>query len=249
MNTTITEIGDGIIRLATAFPEVGTTFNQFLIDAEEPLLFHCGMRSLFPSVCEAVETVMPLHRLRWLSFGHVEADEMGAMNLWLAVAPRAQVVHSPLGCALSVNDLADRAPVQLADGETLELGGRRVRMIETPHIPHNWESIMLFEEVTATLLCGDLGANGHLRLALTDDLVADAIAFHRDMPGAASLSPTTPRLTHRLADLSPRHLAVMHGASFTGDGATELHRLATQYQQLIETELINEEHGDAKANA
>lgn len=245
MNTAISEIGDGISRLATPVAGLGTTVNQFLIDAEEPLLFHCGMRSLFPWACEAVEQVMPLHRLRWISFGHVEADEIGAMNLWLAVAPRAQVLHSPLGCTLSVNDLADRPPAQLADGESLELGGRRVRMIETPHLPHNWESIMLFEEVTATLLCGDLGANGHLELPVTDDLAADALAFDRDMPGAVSLAPAAPRQIHRLADLSPRHLAVMHGASFTGDGATELRRIATHYEQLVETELIDEEREDA----
>jgi len=130
MDTRIDEIAPDLYRFSTFVPEIappaGFTFNQFLLMAEEPLLFHCGQRQLFPTVSAAVARVLPLERLRWLSFGHVEADECGAMNLWLAAAPRAQVAHGQLACMVSLNDLADRPPRALADGEVLDLGGRRV---------------------------------------------------------------------------------------------------------------------------
>ncbi len=139
METKIDEIASGIYRLSTWIPAVappqGFTFNQFLIDADEPMLFHCGQRQLFPLVSEAVARVMPLDRLRWISFGHVEADECGSMNLWLAAAPKAQIAHGQLGCEVSLQDLADRPPRALADGETLDLGGKRMRWIGTPHVP------------------------------------------------------------------------------------------------------------------
>ncbi|MFC7718555.1 oxygen-binding di-iron domain-containing protein [Nonomuraea recticatena] len=131
-------------------------FNQYLVDAEEPLLFHTGLRGLFPLVSAAVERVMPVERLRWVTFGHLEADECGSMNSWLAAAPHAQIAHGALGCLVSVNDLADRPPRPLADGEVMDLGGKRMRRIETPHVPHGWDAGLFFEETTGTLLCGDL---------------------------------------------------------------------------------------------
>src|ERR1700742_3833572 len=147
MQARIDEIADRIYRILTLVPDIGPdgfTFNQFLIDGEEPVLFHTGMRQLFPIVRAGIEQVTPIDRLRWISFAHAEADECGAMNEFLAVAPRAQVMHSALGCMVSVNDLADRAPHPLGDGEVVELGegptGRRVLEIATPHVPHNWES-------------------------------------------------------------------------------------------------------------
>lgn len=221
IRTRIDEVAAGITRLAT--PTESGTLNQFLIDAEEPLLYHCGTRDMFGTVCEAVETVMPIHRLRWISFAHVAADEMGAMNLWLAVAPRARVVHGPVGARCSIADLADRAVRTVSDGETVELGGRRVRLLETPHLPRNQEAIMLFEEVTATLFCGDLGANDR-PAPWTEDLAGDASVLLDRCPDA--LAPgATDRLRH-LAGLAPRQLAVKRGASFRGQGALELRRLA-----------------------
>src|SRR5260370_20756264 len=92
MKTEVAEIADKIYRLATFVPQAGPkgfTFNQFLIDADEPLLFHYGQRSLFPLVSDAVKRVMPLDRLRWTTCSHVEADEAGALNQWLAAAPKA----------------------------------------------------------------------------------------------------------------------------------------------------------------
>jgi flavorubredoxin len=149
METTIAEIADGMYRLSTYIPEVaapaGFTMNQFLLTGEEPLLFHLGHRELFGLVSEAVARVVPLERLRWLTFGHVEADECGSMNQWLAAAPHAEVAHGALGCMVSLNDMADRAPRALADGEVLDLGGKRVRHVDTAHVPHNWESRMLYE--------------------------------------------------------------------------------------------------------
>lgn len=233
METTTAEIGDGILRFSTPCPGSGVTVNQFLVDAEEPLLFHCGTRRQFPQVAAALDRVMPLERLRWLSFGHVEADEIGAMNLWLAAAPHAEVLHSPTACVMSVDDLADRAPRRLGGDGCLELGGRCIRLLETPHVPHNAESVMLFEEVTATLFCGDLGTNSHLERTVVDDLAELALAYHAAHPTSTVLAASTPVIIRRLASLAPRLLAVMHGASFAGDGGGELVRLARRYDALM----------------
>src|SRR5512135_1269345 len=141
MATTRTdEIADRVYRVSTYVPEADFMFNQFVVDADEPLLFHTGPRGLFPAVSAAVARIVPLERLRWITFGHVESDECGAMNAWLAAAPQAQVAHSQIGCMVSVNDLADRPPRALAHGEVLDLGGRRVRHVYTPHVPHGWDA-------------------------------------------------------------------------------------------------------------
>jgi hypothetical protein len=151
MDTTVSEIADHIYRFSTLVPDVGPTgftFNQYLIDDEQPLLFHTGHRAAFPLLSEAIATITPVDRLRWITFGHVEADECGAMNELLAAAPRAEVAHGVLGCAVSLNDLADRPPVALADDQLIELGQHRVRHIDTPHVPHGWEARVLYEETT-----------------------------------------------------------------------------------------------------
>src|ERR1700761_5257844 len=160
MDTQIDEIGDGIFRISLFVPEIappaGFTFNHFLIRADEPLLFHCGKRKMFPALGPAVAKLVPLERLRWLGFGHFEADECGSMNEWLAASPHAQVTHGAVGCRVSISDMADRPPRVLADGEIVDLGGKRVRYIDTPHVPHGWDAGVVFEETTGTLLCGDL---------------------------------------------------------------------------------------------
>ena len=177
METRIDEIGEGIYRLSTLVPDVappvGFTFNQFLIVADEPLLFQCGPRAMFPLVSAAVANIMPVEKLRWISFGHIEADECGAMNLWLAAAPEAQIVYSELGCQISVNDLADRPPRALPDGEVLDLGGKRVRLIATPHVPHGWEAQVLYEELTETLFCGDLFTHVGDKAPITTDNIVE----------------------------------------------------------------------------
>ncbi|MBY8821261.1 MBL fold metallo-hydrolase [Sphingomonas colocasiae] len=237
METQADEIVPGIYRLSTYLPDIappaGFTFNQFLIVADEPLLYHCGPRSLFPLVSAAVASILPVERLRWISFGHIEADECGAMNLWLSAAPHAQVVYSPLGCDVSVNDLADRPPRPLADGEVLDLGGKRVRLIATPHVPHGWEAQALYEEVTGTLFCGDLFSHvGNGAPLVEEDIVPAAMAAE-DLFAATSLGPQTAPTLRRLAELSPAVLALMHGSSFRGDGAGALQRLADRYQQRL----------------
>lgn len=236
METKLDEIADGIYRLATLVPEVappdGFTFNQFLIAADEPLLFHTGPGGMFPLVAEAVARVVPVESVRWITFGHVESDECGSMNTWLAAAPRAQVAHGALGCDVSVNDMCDRPPRALADGEVIDLGSKRVRHIDTPHVPHGWEAGVLFEETTGTLLCGDLFSQlGGGDVALTTgDLVEPALAAEA-MFRASSLAPHTAAVMRSLGDLSPGTLAIMHGSSYRGDGGKALYDLATGYEE------------------
>src|SRR5213593_1796821 len=105
--TQITEIAPDMYRISTFLPEVNLQFNQFLVRDEEPLLFHTGMRSLFPVVRDAVATVLDPARLRWIGFSHFEADECGSLNQWLAVAPQALPVCGFVGALVSVNDFAD----------------------------------------------------------------------------------------------------------------------------------------------
>jgi flavorubredoxin len=202
------------------------TFNQFLIVAEQPMMFHLGQRGFFASVSAAVARVLPLDRLRYVSFGHIEADECGSLNAWLAAAPHAELVHSGTACMISLNDLADRAPRALTDGETLDLGGKRVRWLDTPHVPHGWEAGLIYEETGATLFCGDLLTHGGDGPAVTEsDITAPACAME-DMFHAMTMAPNTGEVLRRLADLNPTTLAVMHGSSFRGDGAAALRALA-----------------------
>ncbi|MBA3982412.1 MAG: MBL fold metallo-hydrolase [Acidimicrobiia bacterium] len=236
METKLDEIADGIYRLSTFVPEVappaGFTFNQFLIDADEPLLFHTGPRAMFPLVAEAVAKVLPVESVRWITFGHVESDECGSMNMWLAAAPQSQVAHGALGCDVSLNDMCDRPPLRMADGDTIDLGGKRVRHFDTPHVPHGWEARVLFEETTSTLLCGDLLSqlDGEDVALSTDDLVEPAMAAEA-MFRSSSMAPDTATIMRRLGDLSPTTLAVMHGSSYSGDGGKALHDLADAYEQ------------------
>jgi flavorubredoxin len=235
MQTRTDEIADRIYRLSTCVPDAapgGFTFNQFLVDADEPLLFHTGPRGMFPLVSEAIARIVPLERLRWITFGHVESDECGAMNDFLAAAPRAQVAHGAIGCMVSLNDLCDRPPRPLADGEVIDLGGKRVRHIDTPHVPHNWEARVLYEETTGTLFCGDLFTHAGDGPALTeDDIVGPALAAE-ELFHATALSPATGKTLRRLAALHPRMLALMHGSSTRTRCSESLNALADAYDQL-----------------
>jgi flavorubredoxin len=236
MDTTVTEIADGIYRFSTLVPEIGPTgfsFNQFLVDADEPLLFHTGPRAMFPLVSQAIATVVPVERLRWITFGHLESDESGAMNLFLAAAPDAQIAHTAVGCMVSINDLADRPPRPLGPDEVLDLGGKRVRNIDTPHVPHGWDAHVLYEETTGTLFCGDLLTQVGDGPALTSGDLLDAAAQAEDMFGATCLTPGTAPTIRALAALQPRTLAIMHGSSYEGDGAAALLALAEEYDQRL----------------
>ena len=233
MQTKIDEIADGIYRLSTFVPDIappaGFAFNSFLVRGEQPLLFHTGLRKMFPLNREAIGKLMPVDNVRWIAFGHYEADECGAMNEWMAVATNSQVAHGQTGCMVSLNDMADRAPRILADGEVIDLGGKRVRYIDTPHTPHGWDAGVMFEETTGTLLCGDLFTQlGDNPALTTGDIVGPAIQGE-DLFQYSSLAPGMGSAIRRLAPLKPKTLALMHGPSFQGDGAAALNALADYY--------------------
>ena len=236
MTTRIDEIADRIFRISSFVPEIGPTgftFNQYLIDDEQPLLFHTGPRRAFPALVEAISSITPVEGLRWITFGHVESDECGAMNELLAAAPNAEVAHGLLGCLVSLDDMADRAPVPLADGQVIELGSHRVRHIDTPHVPHAWEARVLYEESTGTLLCGDLFTQLGDGPAITgDDIVAPA-AQAEDVFQASCITPRTGPTIRDLAKLEPTTLAVMHGSCFSGDTTAALHALADDYDRRL----------------
>lgn len=235
METRVNEIADGIYRLSTFVAEIeppaGFVFNQFLVVADQPLLFHTGPRRMFPLVRAAVSRLIDPERLRWISFGHFEADECGSMNEWLSVAREVEVAHGNTCVSVSLNDIADRPPRTLAHGEVIDLGGKRVRYLDTPHTPHGWDAGLLFEEATGTLLCGDLftqlGDDG----ALTDrDIVEPSIAAE-NLFNYSSLNPAMGTTIRELAALSPRTLGLMHGPSFNGDCVSALHALADDYDR------------------
>jgi flavorubredoxin len=235
------EIADKIYRVSVFVPQGaagrGFSFNHFLIDGDEPMLFHCGLRKMFPQVSGAVGKLVPLERLRWLGFGHFEADECGSMNEWLAVAPRAELMHGMVGCRVSVADMADRAPRVLADQEMIELGGKRIRYIDTPHVPHGWDAGVIFEETTSTLLCGDLFTRVGNGPPVTESDIVDPAMAAEDLFKYTSLGPSTAPNVRKLADLNPKMLATMHGASFCGDGSAALRGLADRYDARLRAAL------------
>jgi flavorubredoxin len=234
--TRIDEIADGIYRISTPVPPSdfpgGFTFNQFLIDDDEPLLFHTGLRRLFPVVRDAIESVLPVSRLRHLSFSHFEADECGALNEFLGAAPRSAPLCGQLAADVSVRDVADRAPRALADGEEVTLGRHRVTFLYTPHVPHAWECGYLFESSTRTLLCGDLYTQGgHEHVPFTESDILGPSEAMRGMLDYYAHAPQSRATLERLAALRPATLACMHGASFRGDGAALLRGLADSLER------------------
>jgi flavorubredoxin len=233
--TNVHEIADGLFRINTPIDipggPGGFSFNQYLIRDEQPLLFHTGLRRLFPFVREAVAAVMPVERLRFVGLSHFEADECGAMNEWLKVAPQAQPLCGRVAAMVSVNDVADRPAHVLADGEALDLGNHLVRWFDTPHMPHSWECGLMMEERTRTFLCGDLftqGGSGEVPLTESDILEASE-AFRKPMDYYAH-APDTTAILEKLAARQPRTLAVMHGSAWKGDGAALLRELAKRLE-------------------
>ena len=227
--TNVHEIADGIYRINTpiAIPGAGGfSFNQYLVLDDAPLLFHTGLRGLFPVVSEAVASLMPLSKLRYVGFSHFEADECGALNQFLAVAPRAQPVCGQVAAMVSVNDYADRPAHALADGAELALGRHTVRWFDTPHMPHGWECGLMMELATRTFLCGDLFTQGGAgEVALTEsDILGPSEAFRAPMD-YYSHAPRTGEILERLALERPTTLACMHGSAWRGDGARLLREL------------------------
>ncbi|MCW5745120.1 MAG: MBL fold metallo-hydrolase [Alphaproteobacteria bacterium] len=238
MQTRVDEIADKIYRLCTLMPgaggSAGFTFNQFLIDADEPLLFHTGMRSLFASVSTAAATVIDLKRLRWITYSHAEADECGSLNDWLAAAPQATAAQGRFGCAVWLSDQALRPPRALADNEVIDLGGKRVRHLSTPHVPHAVDASLLYEETTGTLFCSDLFTQMGDAPALTDGDVMEAAIAAEKVYGFTSLTPRTAPTIRRLAALAPRTIAIMHGSSVAGANTVpSLEALAGYYETQL----------------
>jgi flavorubredoxin len=227
--TNVHEVAEGIYRISTPLAAVpgGFSFNQYLVVDEEPTLFHTGLRKIFPVVKEAIASVIPVERLRHLAFSHFESDECGALNDFLALAPRAVAVCSQVAAMVSVEDFAIRPPRPMADGEVLATGRRRLRWFDAPHVPHGWETGFLFEETTKTLLCGDLFTQGGTgEVALTQsDILGPSEAFRKPMD-YFSHSRHAGAIIERLASTEPRTLAVMHGSAWSGDGAALLRQLA-----------------------
>ena len=227
--TNIHEIAEGIFRINTPvlIGPGAFSFNQYLIVDDEPLLFHTGLRKLFPLVREAVASILPVERLRYIALSHVEADECGSLNEWLAVAPHASPLCGTVAALVSISDLADRPPRPLADGETISLGKHSVRWFDLPHLPHAWDCGLLMEESTRTLLCGDLFTQGGAgQPPITESDILGPSEAYRGELDYFSHTINAPALLERLAGSEPTTLACMHGSAWRGDGAKLLRALA-----------------------
>jgi len=237
--TQVTEIAPDLYRLSVYASDFDLQFNHFLVVDDEPLLYHTGLKGMFPLLREAVAKILDPSRLRWIGFSHFESDECGALNDWLAIAPSAQPACSDLGAMVSVNDFSARPAKGLADGETLVTGKYRFRAIRTPHLPHGWDASVMFEETQKTLLCSDLFHQiGNVEPLTSSDVVGRSVTAMKAYQGGvlADYSPYTHhtgRLFGKLADLGPRRLAIMHGSSFEGDGAKALNDLAAGFEEVF----------------
>jgi flavorubredoxin len=227
----INEIAPDVYRISVFVPDIQLQFNHFLVKDDEPLLYHTGLRQMFPVLHEAVKTLIDPKLIRWIGFSHFEVDECGALNEWLQVAPNAQAVCSEVGALVNMSDFAIRPAKALKTNEILQTGNRRYRFIQTPHLPHGWDAGVMFEETDKTLLCSDLfHQNGDLP-ALTDKDILEvhksSLLFYEAGPlmDYTPYNHKTKQLLYSLADLHPKTLATMHGSSFHGDCAKALRDL------------------------
>jgi len=237
--TTVNEIAPDFYRISTYIPEAELQFNQFLIDDDEPVLFHTGMKVLFPLVREAVATVIDPSTIRWISFSHFEADECGSLNEWLQIAPNAKAACSVVGAMVSINDFAIRPAKEMNDGEVLNTGKYRFRYLSTPHVPHCWEAGLLFEETQGTLLSSDLFHQcGDVEVSTESDVIDRArktLVDYQAGPLANYMPYTkhTDGVMQRLAELKPQTIAPMHGSTYVGDGEKALKDLATVLRDVL----------------
>ncbi|MCC7308851.1 MAG: MBL fold metallo-hydrolase [Acidobacteria bacterium] len=223
--TTINEIAPDIYRINTFIPEANLGFSQFLVRDEEPLLFHTGMRALFPLVRDAVATLIDPATLRWIGFSHFEADECGSLNEWQALAPRATAVCSMVAKLVSVDDFASVNPAKgMNDGEEFTTGNHSFKYLVTPHVPHNWEAGLLFDTTTSVLFSSDiLHQNGDVAALTSDSVTGQVRQAMLEMQASplADYLPYTPKTDatlKRVAALKPTTVASMHGSIYTGDG-------------------------------
>lgn len=240
--TNIQEVADGIYRINTPVAVPGGdpfNFNQYLVLDDQPMLYHMGQKQLFPLVREAIDHVMPAAKLRYLAFSHFEADECGALNQFLEIAPKAEVLCSRVSAMVAINDFAIRAPRVLEDGEDLVLGGRTLRWFDTPHLPHGWDAGLMMDMSTATLFCGDLftqGGAGEVALT-TADILGPSEAFRAPTDYYAH-APNTAQMIEQLAAHQPGTLACMHGSAWSGDGAGLLRELAARVKPVAAPQLM-----------
>lgn len=237
--TKITEIAPHIFRISTFFSDFNIQFCQFLVRGDEPLLFHTGMRGIFPMVRDAVATLIDPGKLRWLGFSHFEADECGSLNEWLAVAPNAAPVCSLVGKMVSVDDFVGSDSAKgMMDGEVLDTGSHRFRFIATPHVPHCWEAGFMYEETNGVLFCSDLfHQNGDVEPLTASDVVGRAreTMIEYQAGPLANYMPYTKNTDgelKRLAALNPKVLATMHGSAYEGDGARAIYDYALMREML-----------------
>jgi flavorubredoxin len=236
----VTEIGPDLYRISIYVPQFDLQFNHFLVKDEAPILYHAGLRGMFPLLREAVATILDPAGLRWISFSHFESDECGGLNDWLAVAPAAQAACSDLGAMVSVNDFSGRPAKGLADGEVLVTGKYQFRLCRTPHLPHGWDAAVLFEETERTLLCSDLFHQvGDVEPLTTSDVVGRSVGAMKAYQAGvlaeyAPYTHYTGQLFEKLAALKPKRLAIMHGSSFEGDGARALGDLAAGFKEVFD---------------
>jgi len=231
--TRVDEVADGIYRISTRLDVIpgGFTFNSYLIDDDEPLLFHTGMKKLFPMTVEAVASVMPVEKLRWIGGSHFEGDEFGALNEFLTVAPDATPFGAEIGVLTSLSDFASRPAHALRDGQELTVGKHRLRWLYTPHVPHGWDCGILFDESTTTLLCGDLFTQpGGTPPPITESEILSASEGMRGMMDYYAHSNSTSVVLERLAELRPSMLACQHGSAYRGDCAALIRELAVRIE-------------------
>jgi len=234
-----TEIAPDLFRISIYAPWGDLQFNHFLIRDDEPLLFHTGLRGMFPEIREAVGKLIALENLRHISFSHFESDECGSLNEWLAVAPRADVVCSQVGAMVSVNDFIGREARALADGESFGTGKYRFRYVQTPHLPHGWDAGLLFEETQRTLLCSDLfHQTGDVEPLTERDVVGrsrEAMRYYQAgiLADYAPYTPLTAKNLLKLAGMKPQTLAIMHGSSFRGDCVRALGDLERAFRDVF----------------
>ena len=235
----ITEIAPDVYRISIFWKEINLQFNHFLVRDEEPLLFHTGLRRMFPELREGVAKVLDPARLRWISWSHFESDECGALNEWLKIAPDARPACGMVGALVSVNDFSSREARVLTPQDVLTTGKYRFRFYPTPQLPHGWDAGVLFEETQGTLFCSDLfHHDGEVEpLAHTSiiERCRKTLGDYQAGPLAnyVPYTPNTGAILQGLASLKPRTLAVMHGSSFCGDCRESLLDLAAVMKDVL----------------
>jgi len=235
----VDEIAADVYRISIYSPDLRLTFNHFLVGDDAPLLYHAGLRAMFPLVHDAVAQLIDPASIRYVGFSHFESDECGTLNHWLDLAPRAEPLCGLVSALVSVNDFATRPARVLGTNDALSTGRRRFRLLPTPHLPHGWDASLLFEETDRTLFCSDLCLqSGECEPLSAESIVErarDALVAAEAGPFAHSVPYTrdTDLALETLARQAPRTLAIMHGASYRGDGARELRDLAHMMREVL----------------